>query len=167
MQKKIFIFLLLLLSFGLPNYLNAQIKHDNRIKLQYSDVSEFKALKLKGSQRNLEITEIKNVKRNIRIEKQLRKSMQRKSDYFISLENNDGNVIYQYGIGNPFVIHLQHSGFEDEIARVINDNAEIMIYYPSKLKPTSISLKRKPTSISHKKTKNEKAVTLDRISIMK
>ncbi|HJM71778.1 MAG TPA: hypothetical protein QF857_05610, partial [Gammaproteobacteria bacterium] len=120
--------------------------------------SEFKALRLKGSERSLEISEIKNVKRNIRIEKQLRKAMQRKSDYFISLQNDDGSVIYQYGIGNPFVIHLQHSGYEDEIARVINDNAEIMIYYPSKLNPASISLK---------KTINEKAVTLDRISIMK
>jgi len=158
MQKKIFIISLLLLSFGLPSYLNAQISQDNQITLQFSDVSEFKALRLRGSETNLEISEIKNVKRNIRIEKQLRKAMQRKSDYFISLQNDDGTVIYQYGIGNPFVIHLQHSGFEDEIARVINDNAEIMIYYPSKLNPASISLK---------KTINEKAVTLDRISIMK
>ena len=158
MQKKIFIISLLLLSFGLPSYLNAQISQDNQITLQFSDVSEFKALRLKGSETNLEISEIKNVKRNMRIEKQLRKAMQRKSDYFISLQNDDGNVIYQYGIGNPFVIHLQHSGFEDEIARVINDNAEIMIYYPSKLDPASISLK---------KTINEKVVTLDRISIMK
>ena len=158
MQKKIFIISLLLLSFGLPNDLISQISQDNQIALQFADVSEFKALRLKGSETNLEISEIKNVDRNVKIEKQLRKAMQRKSDYFISLQNDDGNVIYQYGIGNPFVIHLQHSGFEDEIARVINDNAEIMIYYPSKLNPASISLK---------KTINEKAVTLDRISIMK
>ena len=158
MQKKIFIISLLLLSFGLPNDLDAQISQGNQIGLQFADVSEFKALKLKGSETNLEISEIKNVDRNVKIEKQLRKAMQRKSDYFISLQNDDGNVIYQYGIGNPFVIHLQHSGFEDEIARVINDNAEIMIYYPSKLNPASISLK---------KTINEKAVTLDRVSIMK
>ena len=158
MQKKIFIISLLLLSFGLTNDLDAQISQDNQIALQFADVSEFKALRLKGSETNLEISEIKNVDRNIKIEKQLRKAIQRKSDYFISLQNDDGNVIYQYGIGNPFVIHLQHSGFEDEIARVINDNAEIMIYYPSKLNPASISLK---------KTINEKAVTLDRISIMK
>jgi hypothetical protein len=158
MQKKILIISLLLLSFGLPSYLNAQINQDNQSTLQFADVSEFKALRLRGSETNLEISEIKNVKRNIRIEKQLRKAMQRKSDYFISLQNDDGTVIYQYGIGNPFVIHLQHAGFEDEIARVINDNAEIMIYYPSKLNPASISLK---------KTINEKAVTLDRISIMK
>ena len=158
MQKKIFIISLLLLSFGLTNDLDAQISQDNQIALQFEDVSEFKALRLKGSETNLEISEIKNVDRNVKIEKQLRKAMQRKSDYFISLQNDDGNVIYQYGIGNPFVIHLQHSGFEDEIARVINDNAEIMIYYPSKLNPASISLK---------KTINEKAVTLDRISIMK
>ena len=158
MQKKIFIISLLLLSFGLTNDLDAQISQDNQIALQFADVSEFKALRLKGSETNLEITEIKNVDRNVKIEKQLRKAMQRKSDYFISLQNDDGNVIYQYGIGNPFVIHLQHSGFEDEIARVINDNAEIMIYYPSKLNPASISLK---------KTINEKAVTLDRVSIMK
>ena len=158
MQKKIFIISLLLLSFGLTNDLDAQISQDNQIVLQFADVSEFKALRLKGSETNLEISEIKNVDRNVKIEKQLRKAMQRKSDYFISLQNDDGNVIYQYGIGNPFVIHLQHSGFEDEIARVINDNAEIMIYYPSKLNPASISLK---------KTINEKAVTLDRISIMK
>ena len=158
MQKKIFIISLLLLSFGLTNDLDAQISQDNQIALQFADVSEFKALRLKGSETNLEISEIKNVDRNVKIEKQLRKAMQRKSDYFISLQNDDGNAIYQYGIGNPFVIHLQHSGFEDEIARVINDNAEIMIYYPSKLNPTSISLK---------KTINEKAVTLDRISIMK
>lgn len=158
MQKKIFIISLLLLSFGLPNDLDAQISQGNQIGLQFADVSEFKALRLKGSETNLEISEIKNVDRNVKIEKQLRKAMQRKSDYFISLQNDEGNVIYQYGIGNPFVIHLQHSGFEDEIARVINDNAEIMIYYPSKLNPASISLK---------KTINEKAVTLDRISIMK
>jgi len=158
MQKKIFIISLLLLSFGLPNDSISQISQDNQIALQFADVSEFKALRLKGSETNLEILEIKNVDRNVKIEKQLRKAMQRKSDYFISLQNDDGNVIYQYGIGNPFVIHLQHSGFEDEIARVINDNAEIMIYYPSKLNPASISLK---------KTINEKAVTLDRISIMK
>ena len=158
MQKKIFIITLLLLSFGLPNDLDAQISQGNQIGLQFADVSEFKALRLKGSETNLEISEIKNVDRNVKIEKQLRKAMQRKSDYFISLQNDDGNVIYQYGIGNPFVIHLQHSGFEDEIARVINDNAEIMIYYPSKLNPASISLK---------KTINERAVTLDRISIMK
>ena len=158
MQKKIFIISLLLLSFGLPSDLDAQISQGNQIVLQFADVSEFKALRLKGSETNLEISEIKNVDRNVKIEKQLRKAMQRKSDYFISLQNDEGNVIYQYGIGNPFVIHLQHSGFEDEIARVINDNAEIMIYYPSKLNPASISLK---------KTINEKAVTLDRISIMK
>ena len=158
MQKKIFIISLLLLSFGLPNDSISQISQDNQIALQFADVSEFKALRLKGSETNLEISEIKNVDRNVKIEKQLRKAMQRKSDYFISLQNDDGNVIYQYGIGNPFVIHLQHSGFEDEIARVINDNAEIMIYYPSKLNPASISLK---------KTINEKAVTLDRVSIMK
>ena len=158
MQKKIFIISLLLLSFGLTNDLDAQISQDNQIALQFADVSEFKALRLKGSETNLEISEIKNVDRNVKIEKQLRKAMQRKSDYFISLQNDEGNVIYQYGIGNPFVIHLQHSGFEDEIARVINDNAEIMIYYPSKLNPASISLK---------KTINEKAVTLDRVSIMK
>ena len=158
MQKKIFIISLLFLSFGLPNDLHAQISQDNQIALQFADVSEFKALRLKGSETNLEILEIKNVDRNVKIEKQLRKAMQRKSDYFISLQNDEGNVIYQYGIGNPFVIHLQHSGFEDEIARVINDNAEIMIYYPSKLNPASISLK---------KTINEKAVTLDRVSIMK
>ena len=158
MQKKIFIISLLLLSFGLPNDLDAQISQGNQIGLQFADVSEFKALRLKGSETNLEISEIKNVDRNVKIEKQLRKAMQRKSDYFISLQNDDGNVIYQYGIGNPFVIHLQHSGFEDEIARVINDNAEIMIYYPSKLNPASISLK---------KIINEKAVTLDRVSIMK
>ena len=158
MQKKIFIISLLLLSFGLPNDLDAQISQGNQIGLQFADVSEFKALRLRGSETNLEISEIKNVDRNVKIEKQLRKAMQRKSDYFISLQNDEGNVIYQYGIGNPFVIHLQHSGFEDEIARVINDNAEIMIYYPSKLNPASISLK---------KTINEKAVTLDRVSIMK
>ena len=158
MQKKIFIISLLLLSFGLPNDLDAQISQGNQIGLQFADVSEFKALKLKGSETNLEISEIKNVDRNVKIEKQLRKAMQRKSDYFISLQNDDGNVIYQYGIGNPFVIHLQHSGFEDEIVRVINDNAEIMIYYPSKLNPASISLK---------KTINEKAVTFYLISIMK
>ena len=158
MLKKIYIISLLLLSFGLPNDLDAQISQGNQIRLQFADVSEFKALRLRGSETNLEISEIKNVDRNVKIEKQLRKAMQRKSDYFISLQNDDGNVIYQYGIGNPFVIHLQHSGFEDEIARVINDNAEIMIYYPSKLNPASISLK---------KTINEKAVTLDRVSIMK
>ena len=93
MQKKIFIISLLLLSFGLPNDLDAQISQGNQIMLQFADVSEFKALRLKGSETNLEISEIKNVDRNVKIEKQLRKAMQRKSDYFISLQNDDGNVM--------------------------------------------------------------------------
>ena len=100
MQKKIFIISLLLLSFGLPNDSISQISQDNQIALQFADVSEFKALRLKGSETNLEISEIKNVDRNVKIEKQLRKAMQRKSDYFISLHNDDGNVIYQ------LIIHL-------------------------------------------------------------
>ncbi len=83
--------------------------------------------------------------------------MQRKTDYFISFKNDEDQVIYRYAIGNPFVIHLQHIGYEDEISRVIDQNVEIVIYYPSALEPSSVTLK---------KTINEKAVTMDRVTIM-
>ena len=154
MRKNIFF------AFSLLLFLSTTISHsaDNSIITnQFSQVQDFKELKLIGSERNLRISEINSVKRNIKIDKLLRKSMQRKTDYLISLENDEDQVIYRYAIGNPFVIHLQHIGYEDEISRVINQNAEIVIYYPSTLKPSSVTLK---------KTINEKAVTMDRVTIM-
>tara|TARA_B100000427_G_scaffold311912_1_gene302937 strand:+ start:501 stop:968 length:468 start_codon:yes stop_codon:yes gene_type:complete len=155
MKKNIFAAFLLLL------FLSTTISYSadkSIITYQYSQVQNFKELKLIGSERNLIISEINSVKRNVKVEKLLRKSMQRKTDYIISLENDEGKVIYNYSIGNPFTIHLQHSGYEDQISRVINQNAEIVIYYPSMLEPTSVILK---------KTINEKAVTMDRVTIMK
>ena len=147
-------------AFSLLLFLSTTISHsaDNSIIAhQFSQVQDFKELKLIGSERNLRISEINSVKRNIKIDKLLRKSMQRKTDYLISLENDEDQVIYRYAIGNPFVIHLQHIGYEDEISRVINQNAEIVIYYPSSLEPASVILK---------KTINEKAVKMDRVTIM-
>ena len=155
MRKNIFY------TFSLLLLLSTTISHsaDNSIIThQFSQVQDFKELKLIGSERNLRISEINSVKRNIKIDKLLRKSMQRKTDYFISLKNDEDQVIYRYAIGNPFVIHLQHIGYEDEISRVIDQNAEIVIYYPSALEPSSVTLK---------KTINEKAVTMDRVTIMK
>ena len=154
MRKNIFF------AFSLLLFLSTTISHsaDNSIITnQFSQVQDFKELKLIGSERNLRISEINSVKRNIKIDKLLRKSMQRKTDYFISLKNDEDQVIYRYAIGNPFVIHLQHIGYEDEISRVIDQNAEIVIYYPSALEPSSVTLK---------KTINEKAVTMDRVTIM-
>ena len=154
MRKNIFF------AFSLLLFLSTTISHssDNSIIAhQFSQVQDFKELKLIGSERNLRISEINSVKRNIKIDKLLRKSMQRKTDYLISLENDEDQVIYRYAIGNPFVIHLQHIGYEDEISRVINQNAEIVIYYPSSLEPSSVILK---------KTINEKDVTMDRVTIM-
>ena len=154
MRKNIFF------AFSLLLLLSTTISHsadDSIIADQFSQVQDFKELKLIGSERNLRISEINSVKRNIKIDKLLRKSMQRKTDYFISLKNDEDQVIYRYAIGNPFVIHLQHIGYEDEISRVINQNAEIVIYYPSSLEPSSVILK---------KTINEKDVTMDRVTIM-
>ncbi len=154
MRKNIFF------AFSLLLFLSTTISHsaDNiTITSQFSQVQDFKELKLIGSERNLRISEINSVKRNIKIDKLLRKSMQRKTDYFISLKNDEDQVIYRYAIGNPFVIHLQHIGYEDEISRVIDQNVEIVIYYPSALEPSSVTLK---------KTINEKAVTMDRVTIM-
>tara|TARA_B100001769_G_C21980023_1_gene526955 strand:- start:356 stop:823 length:468 start_codon:yes stop_codon:yes gene_type:complete len=155
MRKNIFF------AFSLLLFLSTTISHsaDNSIIAhQFSQVQDFKELKLIGSERNLRISEINSVKRNIKIDKLLRKSTQRKTDYLISLENDEDQVIYRYAIGNPFVIHLQHIGYEDEISRVINQNAEIVIYYPSSLEPSSVILN---------KTINEKEVTMDRVTIMK
>ena len=154
MRKNIFF------AFSLLLFLSTTISHsaDNSIIAhQFSQVQDFKELKLIGSERNLRISEINSVKRNIKIDKLLRKSTQRKTDYLISLENDEDQVIYRYAIGNPFVIHLQHIGYEDEISRVIDQNVEIVIYYPSALEPSSVTLK---------KTINEKAVTMDRVTIM-
>ena len=154
MRKNIFY------AFSILLLLSTTISHSadkNIIPDQFSQVQDFKELKLIGSERNLRISEINSVKRNVKVDKLLRKSIQRKTDYFISLENDEDQVMYRYAIGNPFVIHLQHIGYENEISRVINQNAEIVIYYPSTLEPTSVILK---------KTINEKAVTMDRVTIM-
>ena len=147
-------------AFSILLLLSTTISHSadkNIIADQFSQVQDFKELKLIGSERNLRISEINSIKRNVKVDKLLRKSMQRKTDYFISLENDEDQVMYRYAIGNPIVIHLQHIGYEDEISRVINQNAEIVIYYPSTLEPTSVILK---------KTINEKLVTMDRVTIM-
>ena len=154
MRKNIFF------AFSILLLLSTTISHSadkNIIADQFTQVQDFKELKLIGSERNLRISEINSVKRNVKVDKLLRKSIQRKTDYFISLENDEDQVMYRYAIGNPFVIHLQHIGYEDEISRVINQNVEIVIYYPSTLEPKSVILK---------KTIKEKAVTMDRLTIM-
>ena len=141
-----------------PSTASSEIKKNNAISLQFSEVKVYKELTLIGSEKNLQISEIKTLKKNIKIDKKLRKAMQRKSDYFITLLNEEGKVIYNYAIGNPFIIHLQHSGYEGEISRVTNDNTEIVVYFPATLEPATINLK---------KSINEKAVTVDRISILR
>ena len=77
MRKNIFF------AFSLLLFLSTTISHsaDNSIIThQFSQVQDFKELKLIGSERNLRISEINSVKRNIKIDKLLRKSMQRKTD---------------------------------------------------------------------------------------
>ena len=156
MRKDIFIALSLLL------FLSTTISYSSSdkaiISQQFSEVQDFKQLKLTGSERDLRISEIRSIKRTTKVDKMLRKARQRKTDYFISLQDDEGQVLFSYAIGNPFVIHLQHLGYEDQISRAFNNNAEIVIYYPSVLEPSSVSLK---------KNINKKAVTMDRISIMK
>tara|TARA_B100001175_G_C19272358_1_gene524803 strand:- start:172 stop:642 length:471 start_codon:yes stop_codon:yes gene_type:complete len=155
MRKNIFVSLSLLLFLSTSISYSASDK--KIIAQQFSDVQDFKELKLTGSDRDLQISGIRSIKRTTKVDKMLRKARQRKTDYFISLQDDEGQVIFRYAIGNPFVIHLQHLGYEDQISRAVNDNAEIVIYYPSALEPSSVSLK---------KNINEKAVTMDRISIM-
>ena len=156
MNKNIFLSLSALLLICLPTFSYSE-NEGALITQQFSNIQEFKMLTIVGSERNLQISEIKTIKRNIKINKELRKAMQRKSDYFISHQDENNKLIYSYGIGNPFLIHLQHLGYEDQISRVINDHAEIVIYYPSNINAASISLK---------KTINEKDVVMDRILIM-
>ena len=155
MRKNIFVSLSLLLFLSTSISYSASDK--KIIAQQFSDVQDFKELKLTGSDRDLQISGIRSIKRTTKVDKMLRKARQRKTDYFISLQDDEGQVIFRYAIGNPFVIHLQHLGYEDQISRAVNDNAEIVIYYPSALEPSSVSLK---------KNINKKAVTMDRISIM-
>tara|TARA_B100001996_G_scaffold378434_1_gene362594 strand:+ start:127 stop:597 length:471 start_codon:yes stop_codon:yes gene_type:complete len=155
MRRNIFVVLSLFLFLSTTISYSASDKAI--IAHQFSEVQNFKELKLTGSERDLQISEIRSIKRTTKVDKMLRKARQRKTDYFISFQDDEGQVIFSYAIGNPFVIHLQHLGYEDQISRVVNDNAEIVIYYPSTLEPSSVSLK---------KNINEKAVTMDRISIM-
>lgn len=71
-------------------------------------------------------------------------TLSKKDDYVIYFYNSDDELIYQYGIGNPFRVNIQHIGHEKEesfIGYVPVKNYNIAI--PSELNPASLSLAKR------------------------
>ena len=113
---------------------------NHTINHQISNMTDYKMVVLSGTESSFDVSNQIIVPYSPRIEKLIQKGLQKRSDYFVSLYNKEGSVIYKYGVGNPFLIYLQHHGYEDEFSVIKKDKAEIQIYFPAELNPVKISL---------------------------
>jgi hypothetical protein len=112
-----------------------------------------KFFSLNLSKNDFKINSIENKKPNKKI---IRRPFLRKTDiYSVNFFNEDDELVYRLGIGNPFEIKIQHIGYSDKHSHshdharkedyIIDDanlsNLELAI--PSELDPASISLSKR------------------------
>ena len=112
-----------------------------------------KIFSLNLSKNDIKINSIKNTKPDKKI---IRRPFLRKTDiYSVNFFNEDDELVYRLGIGNPFEIKIQHIGYSDKHSHshdrayiedyIIDDanlsNLELAI--PSELDPASISLSKR------------------------
>ena len=112
-----------------------------------------KIFSLNLSKNDIKINSIKNTKPNKKI---IRRPFLRKTDiYSVNFFNEDDELVYRLGIGNPFEIKIQHIGYSDKhshshdrvlIEDYIIDGANLSnleLAIPSELDPASISLSKR------------------------
>ena len=125
---------------------SSQMSSSNQLKKFYFDTpnsnSNQKVLNLSLSKDSVEVNSIMIKKPNPRL---IRDPMIRKDDiYALEFYNSENELVYKIGIGDPFLVRLQHIDMEDKEhyafeAPISNFNVVI----PTDIKPSYVSLIRR------------------------
>ena len=113
MVKKMYLIICILFAFNLVAEEVDLFKQFDRLDLKASPEVEAKIFSITGDVNNISLT-------NVKIAKPSRQSLKkyglisRKDKYAIRVLNEKGNQIMLAGLGDPFTLHIDHIGYEDE-----------------------------------------------------
>ena len=113
MVKRIYSITCILFSLSLSAEIDESFKQFDRLDQKVSIDKEAKIFSITGSVNNILLTDVKVAKPRVQ---SLRKYglISRNDKYAIRVLNEQGNQIMLVGLGDPFTMHIDHIGYEDE-----------------------------------------------------
>ena len=138
MVNKLYSISIILFTITLGAEENASLKQFDRLDQKVSIHKEAKIFSITGSVNNISLLGVKVAKPST--QSLIRYGLiSRKDKYAIKVLNEKGNQIMFVGLGDPFTIHIDHIGYEDdmvfqgnvsqdfEIALPVTSNAEYFV----------------------------------------
>lgn len=113
MVKRIYSITCILFSLSLSAEIDESFKQFDRLDQKVSIDKEAKIFSITGSVNNILLRDVKVAKPRVQ---SLRKYglISRNDKYAIRVLNEQGNQIMLVGLGDPFTMHIDHIGYEDE-----------------------------------------------------
>ena len=113
MVKKLHVTLLILLTYSLDALEDGSFKKFDNMNQKVSTNKEAKIFNITGSVNNISLLSVKVAKPSTQSLMQYG-LISRKDKYAIKVLNDKGNQIMLVGLGDPFTMHIDHIGYEDE-----------------------------------------------------
>ena len=113
MVNKLYSISIILFTLTLGAEENAPLKQFDRLDQKVSIYKDAKIFSITGSVNNISLSGVKVAKPNAHSLKQYG-LISRKDKYAIKVLNEKGNQIMFVGLGDPFTIHIDHIGHENE-----------------------------------------------------
>ena len=141
MVNKLYSISIILFTLTLGAEENPTFKQFDRLDQKVSIDKEAKIFSITGSVNNISLSSVRVAKPRTHSLKQYR-LISRKDKYAIKVLNAEGGQIMFVGLGDPFTIHIDHIGYEDEmvfqgnisqdfeIALPVTTNAEYFVLLP-------------------------------------
>ena len=113
MVNKVFSIAIIIFTLSLGAEENASLKKFDRLDQKVSMDKEARIFSITGSVNNISLLGVKVAKPST--QSLIRYGLiSRKDKYAIKVLNDKGNQIMLVGLGDPFTMHIDHIGYEDE-----------------------------------------------------
>ena len=113
MVNKVFSIAIIIFTLSLGAEENASLKQFDRLDQKVSMDKEARIFSITGSVNNISLLGVKVAKPST--QSLMRYGLiSRKDKYAIKVLNDKGNQIMLVGLGDPFTMHIDHIGYEDE-----------------------------------------------------
>ena len=113
MVNKVFSIAIIIFTLSLGAEENASLKKFDRLDQKVSMDKEARIFSITGSVNNISLLGVKVAKPSTQSFMQYG-LISRKDKYAIKVLNDKGNQIMLVGLGDPFTMHIDHIGYEDE-----------------------------------------------------
>ena len=113
MVKKIYSIIFVLFAFSIVADEDGSFKQFDRLDQKVSIDKEARIFSITGSVNNISLLGVKVAKPSTQSLMQYG-LISRKDKYAIKVLNDKGNQIMLVGLGDPFTMHIDHIGYEDE-----------------------------------------------------